>query len=195
MPAPIQSAGAVARLFAKFGIQGKHPLSLDNTVVPVAILEDVSQEAAPQAPVNAWAFVRCNATAAVGGAIQITNAGLDSAVDLIIDEMEFQTLAASQCGVKLTNLTDGALLLGVQSKVWRDTGTPGVPPGVPDHRDASAYAANTNLVNKTMVATVPFRFSPGWTLSPGFKIAVTCSTVNVRLQGWFKYRVISRVDR
>ena len=192
-PAQIQSPRVMERLFRAFGIQGKHPLSLDNTVVPVAIVEDLSDRATDFLG-EAWVFIRCNATAAVGGSIQLTNAGLASSVDLKIEEFGFSTLAAAQCGVKQTSLSDGALLLGVQQKIWSDTNQlPGVPPGVPDHRDGSAYAGATNLINRTMVATVEQRYSPGWVLAPGEKFVITCSTVNVRLQTWIRYSVSRRI--
>lgn len=194
MPAQIQSPRVMERLFRAFGIQGKHPLSLDNTVVPVAIVEDLSDRATDFLG-EAWAFIRCNATAAVGGSVQLTNAGLTSSVDLRIEEFGFSTLANAQCGVKLLDLSDGALLLGVEEKRWSDTNQlPGVPPGVPDHRDGSAYGASTNLINRSMIATEEQRYSPGWVLRPGQKFVITCSTVNVRLQTWIRYSVRRRIS-
>ena len=192
MPTKIQNARAFQRLVRAFSIQGRMQLFLDDHVVPVAIVEDLSEEAT-DVRVNAWAFIRCNATAAVGSSIQLTNAGLDSAVDLVVDECRFQAQTATQYTINLTDLTDGALLLGVQTKVWSDTNQlPGVPAGVIDHRDGGAYAAASFMDNGSLVANEPRTIQPGWTLAPGQKFVVRLATVNIRLQAWIKYRVIAR---
>lgn len=195
MAAKIQNARAFQRLLRAFSIQGRMQLFLDDHVVPVAIVEDLSEEAA-DVRVNAWVFIRVDATAAVGGAAQLTNAGLDSAVDLVIDECRFTAQANTQYTINLTDLSDGALLTGVTTKVWSDTNQlPGVPSGSPDHRDGSAYAAAAFMDNGSLIANEPMTIKPGWTLAPGQKFVVRLATVNVRLQVWIRYRVISRTGR
>ncbi len=199
MPAQIQSPRVMERLFRAFGIQGKHPLSLDNTVVPVAIVEDLSDRATDFLG-TAWVWIRCDATALTESSIQLTNAGARSSVDLTIDRVRVKSQLAMDILLHVTDLTDGALLLGQANKLWSDGNQlPGVPPGVPDHRDGSAYGAADILAIADLLLPPPVAdsmqtFEPGWVLAPGQKFVARGTTDNVRMEAYIQYSVRRRIS-
>lgn len=195
MPAQVQSAAAISRLLRKLGIQGKHPLTLDSTVVPVAIIEDVSEQVGAEAAVGVWAFIRANATVAVAGAMVLTNE-VGSAVDLIVDEIRFQTAVANTYRLNQTDIAVGALTAGILHKFWMDTNhLPGIPPGVINHADGGAFgAAPSAYIAGPTVAQIPVNIPVGWTLSPGQSFVVRSITVNIAIDGYIKYRAIPRTD-
>lgn len=189
MPIPIYTAGAWQRLRDAFDLKGKHNLLLDEVVVPVALVADLSSEATHQAN-DATAQASVPAEAGETGTALFANIG-DTGVDLLVDRIVIN------CGTsgrfRITSSSNAPLAPIAASSlvvVWNNPDQPGSPPGQ-IFADEGAFIGD-RLYDFQHLASTSWYIEPKWVLPPNSGLAINFTTVNILFQVTFQYRVRTR---
>lgn len=190
MPMQIYTAGAWQRLRDAFDLKGKHNLLLDEVVVPVAVVADLSSQAPDQAN---DATIQISMPAIVGdlGAACIGNLGTPN-VNLLVDKITFMApAAAATFRIIDTNIAPILGLAGaVLNKTWNDPSQVGVPAGTP-FANEDVFGAGTEIMVVRLLPATPFHMEPKWVVPPGRLLIVGHSIINTAWECTFNYRVVS----
>lgn len=185
MPTQIQTPTQWQRLLNRFGIKGRHQLLLDEVVVPVVLIEDVSElETGPQ---DATIAVIAPAIAATLGACVLAN--LSSGTDLLVDRIIMNAPAGMAVDTRFSTIAPIIPLAGgVIDKTWNNPDQVGVPAG-DGFANQNVFGAGT-LLNRTQVgANIRYEYDCKLVLPPNNVISVGGLTANQALQVTFQYRV------
>lgn len=189
MPLKIQNPRAWGRLVDAFTLTGRHKLLLDEVVVPVAIIEDLSEQAGTE-PDDATMFVEATNVAATLGAAVLSNLGETGAV-LLLDRIIVTTSAVQFVGISQTTIAPILPLAGsIIVKQWNDPRKAGAPTGT-GFANTNVFGTTNLLFRPFMSANIPYTFDVKQVIPPNNQIAVGGFTVNVELNVTFQYRVRS----
>lgn len=130
MPIEIQTSSAWGRLADKFRLTGRHKLLLDEVLVGVVLVEDLSAEAAQPEQDVSYRFLVPASAVANGKAILFNGATADTGRDIIIDRVLCASAANANYDLRFTtNAPLAPIAASDLEKQWRAVPQVGVPPG------------------------------------------------------------------
>jgi len=196
MPIQIQTAKGWRRLQEAFSIVGRHRLMLDEVVVPVAILEDLTLQP-DTANDRATLSITCPAEALERSACVLfnTNAALDPTGAILLVERVYMTsglvgnISINQTTVAPLNPIAGSVI----RKLWNDPSQPAVPAGT-GFADGSAFGAAGEIYIGTQLANTPFVVEVNQILPALAGLAVVGGAINTEIKATFQYRVVATRD-
>ncbi len=128
MPMRIYTADAWQRLRDAFDLKGKHDLLLDEIIVPVAIVSDITTDL-PQIPVDATYTLQVAADVAGKGKAILENDSVGSR--FLVDRITFSGNNTGRFNIQLTNTAPtNPIAGGSADKTWNNRLQTPVVPGV-----------------------------------------------------------------
>jgi len=193
MPIQIQTADGWRRLQKAFSIVGRHRLMLDEVVVPVAILEDLTL-LADTANDRANISIRCDNTAGTNGAAVFSNLP-DTGTTLLLETITLNAQTAQVFNINQTTIAPILPLGGSSSisKTWNDPTQPGAPAGSGFAND-NVFGITGQIQRVIINANVVVQFQVNQIVPPLQQISVGGFTNNAEFQVSFDYRVIPTRD-
>jgi len=190
MPMPIYSSGAWQRLRDAFDLKGKHSLLLDEVVVPVAVVAELSGVEGSQTA-SATAFIGAPAAGALIKSACLLSNLFDGTSRLIVEAITAIPSLTTSYTIGLTTI---APILPIAAstivKQWDDQSRPGVPPG-------SAFAnegifSGSGQMFEGVLASNQFKRIPvNIVLNFGDEIYFQCGNNNTATACTYQYRVES----
>jgi len=178
MPMKIGTARAWGRLRDFFDLKGKHDLQLDEIIVPVALVADLT-EADPLADLRqAQGGEDLGAAAGFIGQMQVFNP-VGSGIVIEVYSVQASTVASTTWTIGPVTAT---LAVNGQA-IWQDTRLSGIPVG---RFQAQALVAGPQIVDGYKVRSLSgahFFLSPRVTLLPGNGYRVEAGTQNLQIWG------------
>jgi len=183
----IQNTRAWGRLVDAFGLTGRHKLLLDEVVVPVVLVEDVS---GPDSSLedDATMSIFCNSNAGTTGACVFSNFGFTGAI-LLLDRITIVTSAAMQVLVLQTTIVPVLPIAASNiSKTWNDPSRSSEPSGT-GFANEGVFGGGDEILEGAMLANTPYQFDVKQVVPPNHQIAVQGGNTNSAIRAAFQYRV------
>jgi len=187
MPIKIFNAKAAQTLQGFFDYKGKHDLKLDEIIVPVAIVADLSGDEA----LGQSKFVLHIQSPAVAATTvrhaYFNGVANDTGVDVVVDKIVLSSAANSvivfiQTQIAPINPTAAAVI----NNVWRQWPQVGTPPGTGFSNDAAM--GGTTIYQADNLARVPAAFYPDITLGAQRGLSITQAIANTAFQTtWYMH--------
>ncbi len=130
MPTEIQTPDASVALADLFKIQGSHQLLIDETVVPVVLIADVSRNVAAQNQAVLYRYLVQASAVANGKAVLFNGTVTDSGRDIIIDRVVCSAGTTGPWEFRFTtNAPINPIAASTATKLFRQMPQVGTPPG------------------------------------------------------------------
>lgn len=191
MPTEIQTPTPWAKLADAFRLTGRHRLLIDEVIVPVVVVSDLSEVAATteQEATAYFSMVAIVGSATV--AVLFNGVTADTGVDLIIDSALASSETAGTYRVRQTTVAPVAPAAGVLlTKNWNRFPQVGVPPGTQFAN--TALLAGQTLYRVPVLANSPLEIDLGITLGAFQALALDYDGVNEAWRTTWRYRVVKR---
>ena len=186
MPISIQNSRAWGRLVDAFTIRGRHKLLLDEIVVPVVLIEDLSDKPGPQQEATFTMFAPPQG-AGVDVVLLLENSSVGSI--FFIDEITIGSENNVIVQITLTTTAPVAPAAGGEAdKTWNDnTQTPVVSGTM--FADLGAFVG-PDVWKGEFLADTPQHITPKLILRPGQLIAISVITTNSGLRAVINARIV-----
>ena len=187
MPMQIQTAGAWRRLVEAFDLKGKAQLRLDETVVPVFVVNEEPTEIAAD-PVDAtWTFFVSNTAASPTTALLLNNS---VGSRILIDEVMYSTsLTATVVMILTATAAVNPVAGGAADKTWNNNLQTPVVPGL-QFGDSGAFVG-PDIYNAGCLPSTPITVATKVAIDPGQAFAVQIQTNNLQLRCRMLGRVVA----
>lgn len=178
MPKKIQEATTSLKLIRKFALVGAFTPQLDESVVPVVLIDDLTES-------DQWRDVWVGRILTAGGAGNFNKFGVSnpagSGVVMALDEVGYTADAIESCHFEWPNAFN--ILSGPLTPLFRDSRMMFPVPVLPACGAAFEQSAGAELgtdeMPRRMIANTPTVFHPDVTLYPGSSIILRGNVANI----------------
>jgi len=186
MPIKVYTAGAWSRLRDAFDLKGKHQLQLDEVIVPVVVVDDLSPG---KIAIGQDATVDMQQIAVVGekASLLLENPA-GSGSNLLIDRITISSATTSILTVRLTQTAPLNAMVGGSANIsWNNPDQVGTPPGVM-FADHGTFTGDVRYQHRSTAST-PAVVLPKIVLPPSWLIQCVNGSSNVTLAVTLNFRV------
>ena len=188
MPIQVQNTKVWGRLVDAFTLTGRHKLLLDEIIVPVVLVENLSEEQSSQERHASYTMDVAAGIGLISKGVLLNDAG--SGVQILIDRVTMTASATSTLDILLSRTAaTNPIAGGAADQGWNDLDVPGAPPGTL-FADSGVFVGPLLHANKQIINT-PMLIDLKLILQPGVALVCQTSTSDKSLQITINARIVS----
>ena len=187
MPMPVNAPRVWGRVADFFRLQGKHPLMLDETTVPVIVIADFTAEEARVEDAATYAmFINADVLGPSKAVLLNDSAG----TRMLVDRISYSAGTTTRPVVTLSNTAPVTpIAAGTADKTWNNRLQTGDPPGEM-FADRGAFVGPDVYVGNH-VQNTPLHIDAMLVLDPGEQVVISGSDTNASIRVVLNVRVVS----